>query len=97
VVDRADFLFCADETDLDYCGEDSEEENLTYDTTTVIYDSECNICPDNGDCATIKYLSPDTEITVTCWTDAGGAVIGDTYVQNASGYPSFSTSAARNG
>jgi len=66
------------ETDLDYCGEDSEEENLTYDTTIVKYDSECNICPDDGDCATIEYLSPDTEITVTCWTDAGGPVIGDT-------------------
>ncbi|KUJ08886.1 uncharacterized protein LY89DRAFT_741715 [Mollisia scopiformis] len=66
------------ETDLSYCGEDSEEENLTFDTTVVQYDSECNICPDNLDCATVMYLSPDTEIIVTCWTDAGAAVIGDT-------------------
>jgi len=66
------------ETDLEYCGEDSEVENLTFDYTTVIYDSECNICPDNGDCAVQQYLSPDTDITVTCWTDAGSHVIGDT-------------------
>ncbi|KAF8850688.1 hypothetical protein BDZ45DRAFT_602478, partial [Acephala macrosclerotiorum] len=47
------------ETDLTYYGKDSEELHLTLDTAVVKYDTECNLCPDVGDCANVKYLSPD--------------------------------------
>lgn len=77
---ETELMKCIDERDLSFCGPDSEEEHLTFDTTTVEYDSECNICPDNSDCAVIKYLSPGTEVTVTCWTDQERKVIGNTYV-----------------
>lgn len=72
--------FSSDETDLSYCGKASEEKHLTYDEATVKYDSECNICPDNASCETINYQKPGTDLTVTCWTDDGEAVIDDTYV-----------------
>jgi len=65
------------ETDLSFCGSASTEEHLTFDSTTVQFDSECNLCPDNGECDTVKYLSPGTDLTVTCWTDQGEAVVGD--------------------
>jgi len=79
-VGHADRVLMIDETDLSFCGPESTQKHLTLDTTSVQYDSECNICPDNADCATIKYLSPGTALTVTCWTDQGEAVIGDVYV-----------------
>ncbi|KAJ5037244.1 uncharacterized protein L3040_007421 [Drepanopeziza brunnea f. sp. 'multigermtubi'] len=66
------------QTALSYCGSASEELLLTYDNATVKYDAECNICPDNASCETIKYLRPGTNVTVTCWTADGEAVIGDT-------------------
>ncbi|KAI9047517.1 hypothetical protein LZ554_008233 [Drepanopeziza brunnea f. sp. 'monogermtubi'] len=66
------------QTALSYCGSASEELLLTYDNATVKYDAECNICPDNASCETIKYLSPGTNVTVTCWTANGEALIGDT-------------------
>ncbi|KAE8451362.1 hypothetical protein EG329_003991 [Mollisiaceae sp. DMI_Dod_QoI] len=66
------------ETDLSFCGEDSEEKHLTFDTTMVEYDEECMLCPDNVDCETVKYLSAGTEITVTCWTSEGLTIAGDT-------------------
>ncbi|KAH7319116.1 hypothetical protein BKA65DRAFT_95143 [Rhexocercosporidium sp. MPI-PUGE-AT-0058] len=66
------------ETDLSYCGKASEEKHITYDEATVKYDAECNICPDNASCATIKYQKPGTDLTVTCWTNDGEAVIDDT-------------------
>lgn len=66
---------------MSYCGKDSEDIYLTFDTAVVKYDTECNLCPDaTGDCANVKYLSPDTEVTVTCWTDQGEAIAGDKYV-----------------
>lgn len=71
-------ILMSDETVLSYCGAASEELKLTYDEATVKYDAECNICPDNASCETIKYLSPGTALTTTCWTDDGGPVIGDT-------------------
>ncbi len=77
---QADTLFLADETDLSFCGEDSEEKHLTFDTTVVEYDEECMLCPGNIDCETMKYLSAGTEITVTCWTAEGITIAGDTYV-----------------
>jgi len=70
----------SDETDLSFCDPESTKEYLTFDTTTVQLDSECNLCPDNGDCDTVKYLSPGTDLTVTCWTDQGEAVVCDMYV-----------------
>lgn len=54
-----------DEDDLSFCGKASAGKDITYDTATVKYDSECNICPDNASCETIQYLKPKTEITVT--------------------------------
>jgi hypothetical protein len=72
------YLF-TDETDLSFCGQASTVKHITYDAATTKYDSECNICPDNADCATIKYLKYGTDITVTCWTDLGEEVINDRY------------------
>ncbi|CZR55032.1 uncharacterized protein PAC_04918 [Phialocephala subalpina] len=68
---------CADEADLSYCGKDSEDIHLTLDLAVVKYDTECNLCLDVMDCITLKYLSPDTELIVTCWTDQGEAIAGD--------------------
>jgi hypothetical protein len=60
-----------DEIYLSFCGPESAIENLTFDTTTVQFNSECNLCPDNSDCDIVKYLSLGTDLTVTCWTDQG--------------------------
>lgn len=65
-------------TDLSYCGEESEEQNITYDQATVKYHSECNICPDNVSCQRFQYLNPGTDLNVTCWTADGQAVIDST-------------------
>jgi len=62
---------CLDQDILSYCGPDSEEENITYDTNVVKYDSECRLCSVNLDCAVIHNLDPGTAITTTCWTDDG--------------------------
>lgn len=67
----------SDETDLSFCGPDSTEKHITLDTATVKFDSECNLCPDNLDCEVVNYLSPGTELSVTCWTDKGQAVVGN--------------------
>ncbi|CZT47113.1 uncharacterized protein RSE6_07642 [Rhynchosporium secalis] len=65
-------------TDLSYCGKASEEKHLTFDDVTTKYDAECNICPDYGSCETIQYRKAGTDLTVTCWTGDGAAVIDDT-------------------
>ncbi|KAL2063261.1 hypothetical protein VTL71DRAFT_5066 [Oculimacula yallundae] len=65
-------------TDLSYCGKASEEKHLTFDDATTKYDAECNICPDYGSCETIQYRKAGTDLTTTCWTDEGQAVIDDT-------------------
>lgn len=70
-----------DEDDLSFCGLESTAKHLTLRPATVEYDSECNICPDNDDCVTTKYYAAGTELIVTCWTELGAAVLGDTYVQ----------------
>ncbi|OCL14595.1 hypothetical protein AOQ84DRAFT_280768 [Glonium stellatum] len=62
--------------DLEYCGSDSEEENLTEDAATTQYDTECNICP-WIDCDTVQYLGPQTDLIVTCWTNDSSLIISD--------------------
>lgn len=65
------------ETDLSFCGKASTANLVTYHSAKTKYDSECNICPDNADCETVKYIKYGTDISVTCWTDQGGLVIDD--------------------
>jgi hypothetical protein len=74
-------LRAIDEDDLSFCGPESTEKHLTLHANAIKYDSECNICPDNGDCVTSRYYSPGKDLIVTCWTDLGEAVLGETYVQ----------------
>jgi hypothetical protein len=69
-----------DEEDLSFCGVGSVEKHLTLRPATIQYDLECNICPDNGDCVTAKYITPGTDLTFTCWTEFGSAVLGNAYV-----------------
>jgi hypothetical protein len=76
-----------DEEDLSFCGIESSEKHLTLHPAIVQYDSECNICPDNDDCVTTKYLSPGVELTLTCWTNQGSAVLGNTYVNLRRDFP----------
>ena len=70
-------ICASDEDDLSFCGIASTAAHLTLHPTFVQYDSECNICPDNGDCVTTKYIPAGTEVIATCWTDHGTAVLGD--------------------
>ncbi|CAD6442170.1 bbbc2ba7-e44e-49d6-960a-c04561a073dc [Sclerotinia trifoliorum] len=65
------------EDDLSFCGHDSTIEHYTTAPATTKYNTECNLCDDNADCAIIKYLKYGTDITVTCWTDQGDLVIND--------------------
>ncbi|KAM3075549.1 hypothetical protein ACMFMG_007691 [Clarireedia jacksonii] len=65
------------ETDLSFCGPESTEEHITYDSARTKYNTECNICDDNASCETIKYIKYGTDLTVTCWTDQGALVIDD--------------------
>ncbi|TVY41086.1 hypothetical protein LSUB1_G001098 [Lachnellula subtilissima] len=63
------------QSDLKYCGRDSEEEFYTTQDASTKYDTECNINP-SIDSATLKYLVPNRDLTATCWTD-GDLIIDD--------------------
>ena len=65
-----------DTTDLEYCGKASEEEHLTEVDTTLAYKTECNICPTIS-CDIAAYLPEETDLTLTCWTDQGYAILDD--------------------
>jgi hypothetical protein len=62
--------------DLEYCGPDSEEQNLTIEDATLKYKTECNICPSNT-CEVIAYLPENTDVELTCWTAEGQVIIDD--------------------
>ncbi|PQE33927.1 NLP/P60 protein [Rutstroemia sp. NJR-2017a WRK4] len=76
-VTQYDLTDYADETDLSFCGPESTEEHITYDSARTKYNTECNICDNNSNCEVIKYIKYGTDITVTCWTDEGALVIDD--------------------
>ncbi|KAF2196630.1 hypothetical protein GQ43DRAFT_467031 [Delitschia confertaspora ATCC 74209] len=61
---------------LEYCGKDSEGEDLTEEDGTLQYKTECRICPDLQ-CDVVAYLPEETDVTLTCWTDEGQTVIDD--------------------
>ncbi|KAF1940273.1 hypothetical protein EJ02DRAFT_319176, partial [Clathrospora elynae] len=65
-------------TDLEYCGPDSEEQDLTIEYATLEYKTECRICP-GLNCDTIAYLQYDTEVELTCWSAEGQVIIDDPY------------------
>jgi hypothetical protein len=71
-------IFLEDQHDLAYCGEDSEDEFYTTQDATTLYDTECNINPDIPS-DTIKYLPPNEDLTITCWTN-GAQIIDDEQV-----------------
>jgi len=67
-----------DQSELKYCGRDSEEEFYTTQDASTKYDTECNINP-AIDSDTLEYLVPDKDLTATCWTN-GDLIIDDEQV-----------------
>ncbi|KAF2853154.1 hypothetical protein T440DRAFT_444950 [Plenodomus tracheiphilus IPT5] len=65
-------------TDLEYCGSESEELNLTIEDATLKYKGECRICP-NLTCDTMAWLKENTDLELTCWYPEGQIVIDDPY------------------
>ena len=63
---------------LSYCGENSEDENLTLEDATTKYKTECRICTSIS-CDTVAYLREDTDLELTCWTPTGQVIIDDPY------------------
>ncbi|KAK3210134.1 hypothetical protein GRF29_44g1728573 [Pseudopithomyces chartarum] len=63
---------------LPYCGEDSEDEDLTLEDATTKYKTECRICTSIS-CDTVAYLKENTELELTCWTPTGQIIIDDPY------------------
>ncbi|TVY30220.1 hypothetical protein LHYA1_G000703 [Lachnellula hyalina] len=55
-----------DQSELKYCGRDSEEEFYTTQDASTKYDTECNINP-AIDSDTLEYLVPDKDLTATIW------------------------------
>ncbi|KAH7082966.1 hypothetical protein BKA63DRAFT_387494, partial [Paraphoma chrysanthemicola] len=66
------------ENDLAYCGRESEEQDLTIESNTLKYKTECRICPELS-CDTIAYLKEDTDVDLTCWYPYGQQIIDDPY------------------
>jgi hypothetical protein len=62
--------------DLEYCGPDSEEQNLTIEDATLKYKTECRICP-FVTCEVMAYLREDTDVELTCWVPEGQLIIDD--------------------
>ncbi|KAF2812368.1 uncharacterized protein BDZ99DRAFT_265425 [Mytilinidion resinicola] len=64
-------------TTLAPCSPSPIKENITTQSATIKYDTECNITPSTS-VDTVHYLKPNTDITVTCWTnDSTSTVIND--------------------
>ncbi|KAJ4371407.1 hypothetical protein N0V83_004624 [Neocucurbitaria cava] len=64
--------------DLEYCGSESEEQNLTTEDAKLQYKTECRICPEI-ECDVVAYLPEDTEVELTCWYPDGQVIIDDPY------------------
>ncbi|PVH99550.1 hypothetical protein DM02DRAFT_711301 [Periconia macrospinosa] len=65
--------------DLAYCGRQSEEQHLTLEDATLQYKTECRICPFTGSCDVVAYLPEETDVTLTCWTDAATPILDNSY------------------
>ncbi|KAF1845060.1 uncharacterized protein K460DRAFT_405337 [Cucurbitaria berberidis CBS 394.84] len=65
-------------TNLDYCGPESEEQDLTVEDATLKYKTECRICPEIS-CDTVAYLKENTDVELTCWYPEGQVIIDDPY------------------
>lgn len=65
-------------TDLEYCGPESEKQDLTIEDATLKYKTECRICPELN-CDTMAYLKEDTDVELTCWYPEGQMIIDDPY------------------
>ncbi|KAF1831962.1 hypothetical protein BDW02DRAFT_504124 [Decorospora gaudefroyi] len=65
-------------TDLAYCGRASEIQELTLAPATLVYKTECRICPEIN-CDVVAYLNEDTDLDLTCWYPDGQLIIDDPF------------------
>ncbi|RDL39868.1 uncharacterized protein BP5553_04208 [Venustampulla echinocandica] len=69
------------EEELNYCGEDSEEKDITREPMRIKYHAECDLNPNvQNPQAVTKYYPAGTDILATCWTNSSETVgiLGDT-------------------
>lgn len=72
----SELIVMTDETDLAYCGPESEEQHLTIEDAKLKYKTECRICPELN-CDVIAYLRENTDVELTCWYPEGQLIIDD--------------------
>lgn len=65
---------------LSYCGDVAE--TYTQGPSSTVFNTECNIIPEfvREPADHTKMYTPEVDLTVTCSTNDGDAVLGNTYV-----------------
>lgn len=65
---------------LSYCG--NVEETYTQGPSSTVFNTECNIIPEfvREPADHTRMYTPEVDLTITCSTNDGDAVLGNTYV-----------------